>query len=47
MRRRIGTISTGGELAIESVPGKGTIVRVKLRVPKSETYPTPARENAA
>jgi len=47
MRRRIGTISTGGELAIESVPGKGTIVRVKLRVPKSETYSTPARENAA
>ena len=47
MRRRIGAISTGGELAIESVPGKGTIVRVKLRVPKSETYSTPARENAA
>jgi two-component sensor histidine kinase len=47
MRRRIGTISTGGELTIESVPGKGTIVRVKLRVPKVEIYSVPPRENAA
>jgi len=47
MRRRMGMISTGGELAIESVPGKGTIVRLKLRVPKNEAYATPARENAA
>jgi two-component sensor histidine kinase len=47
MRRRIGTISTGGELAIESVPGKGTIVRIKLKVPKAQIYSAPPRENAA
>jgi signal transduction histidine kinase len=47
MRRRIGTISTGGELSIESVPGKGTIVRIKLRIPKSEIYLAPPHENAA
>jgi signal transduction histidine kinase len=47
MRRRIGTISTGGELAIESVPAKGTTVRIKLRVPKAEIYSVPPRENAA
>jgi two-component sensor histidine kinase len=47
MRRRIGTITTGGELAIESVPGKGTIVRIKLKVPQAEIYSAGRRENAA
>jgi len=47
MRRRIATISTGGELTLESASGKGTIVRIKLNVPKSETYSAPLRENAA
>jgi len=47
MRRRIGTISTGGELAIDSVPGKGTIVRITLRVPKADIHSAPPHENAA
>jgi len=33
MRKRIASISTGGTITIESAPGRGTTVRIELKVP--------------
>jgi two-component sensor histidine kinase len=33
MRKRIASISTGGSVAIDSAPGRGTTVRIELKVP--------------
>jgi signal transduction histidine kinase len=35
MRRRMRTISIGGTLSINSMPGQGTAVRIELTMPKS------------
>jgi signal transduction histidine kinase len=34
MRKRVASISTGATLAIDSSPGRGTTVRIELKVPR-------------